>query len=206
MNVPVELTFRDVPKTDAIEALVLRHASSLERFCDHVSSCRIAIERPQCHQRAGNPYRVRIDVTVPPGHELVVSQDPLDNDLHADLTTVINHAFKAMRRRLQRLVDAQRGDVKPRSEPRAIVVRLFRDQDYGFLKSPEGRELYFHRHSVLHDAFDELDVGTEVRFAEAEGEGVMGPQASSVQVVAKPGAHRSHDDLEAAAPPLGWEA
>ena len=34
----------------------------------------------------------------------------------------------------------------------------------GFLESPEGVEVYFHRNSVLHDRFDQLTLGQEVRF------------------------------------------
>jgi cold shock CspA family protein len=43
-----------------------------------------------------------------------------------------------------------------------------------------GSEIYFHRHSVLSPGFDHLAVGTEVRFAEEEGD--RGPQASTVEI------------------------
>ena len=38
--------------------------------------------------------------------------------------------------------------------------------DYGFIATSDGREIYFHRNSVIDDAFDRLSVGSEVRFAE----------------------------------------
>lgn len=66
-----------------------------------------------------------------------------------------------------------------------MVVRLFRDQGYGFIETAEGQELYFHRNSVLHDEFEQLRVGTGVRFAEEMGE--EGPQASTVQITDRPG-------------------
>ena len=47
----------------------------------------------------------------------------------------------------------------------------------------DDRQFYFHRNSVLHDDFDNLTVGTEVRFTPELGD--QGPQASSVQVVAR---------------------
>jgi cold shock CspA family protein len=53
------------------------------------------------------------------------------------------------------------------------VVRLFRGEEYGFLKTLEGREIYVHRHSVVGDDWERLEIGTEVRFTEAEGE--LGP-------------------------------
>src|SRR5438552_15390245 len=68
---------------------------------------------------AGNPYRARIDVTAPPGHELVVRREPLDNEMHATLATVLIDAFKAMRRQLEALRERQRGEVKSHDEPRA---------------------------------------------------------------------------------------
>jgi cold shock CspA family protein len=63
------------------------------------------------------------------------------------------------------------------------VSKLFPDEGYGFLETPDGREVYFHRNSVLGADFDRLSIGTEVRFAEEEGE--KGLQASTVTVVGK---------------------
>lgn len=41
-------------------------------------------------------------------------------------------------------------------------------EGYGFIETADGREVYFHRNSVLDDAFEHL-VGSEVRFAEEMG-------------------------------------
>jgi cold shock CspA family protein len=65
--------------------------------------------------------------------------------------------------------------------PVARVVRLFPEAGYGFIKTPEGRELYFHRNSVISPGFNHLEVGTEVRFDEEMGE--KGPQATTVKVI-----------------------
>jgi cold shock CspA family protein len=56
---------------------------------------------------------------------------------------------------------------------------------YGFLETPDGRELYFHEHSVLDGGFPELEVGSEVRFIEEPGE--KGPQATTVTPVGRHG-------------------
>src|ERR671911_2538325 len=150
MQVPLNVTFRNVGKSDAIEDLIQKQATKLERVCDHIVSCRIAVEKPQEHQRTGNPFRVRIDVTVPPEHELVVTRESSEGDLHEQLPTVIRDAFSAMRRQLRKLVEKQHGDVKNHPEQQAggLVVRLFREQKYGFIKSPEGEEIYFHKNSL----------------------------------------------------------
>jgi cold shock CspA family protein len=82
--------------------------------------------------------------------------------------------------------------LKPGPEAhRGLVVRLFMDQGYGFLRSADEEEIYFHRNSVLHDDFPRLTVGTEVRYEPSVGE--MGPQASTVQIVNKPGKRESEE-------------
>jgi cold shock CspA family protein len=63
------------------------------------------------------------------------------------------------------------------------VVRLF--EEYGFLETSDGLEVYFHRNSVPEGRYDELEVGSEVRVIVAEKEGDEGPQASTVTPVGK---------------------
>jgi cold shock CspA family protein len=95
-----------------------------------------------------------------------------------------------MRRRIEDAVRKGRRLVKTHEQPACgRVNQIFPTADYGFLVTPDGREIYFHRHSVLDEAFDQLDVGSEVRFAEEEGE--QGPQASSVHLV-NPRPHEQH--------------
>lgn len=184
MQVPLEISFRDV-RSDTVEPIIREHVAKLEKFCDHMTSCRVAVERPHKHARAGNPYRVRIEIKVPPGHDIVVNQGPMDQDFHEPLSAVVRNAFKAVRRQLTELTERQHGEVKTHQEPLAMVVRVFRDEGYGFLRTLDGREIYFHQNAVLHGAFAQVDVGTQVRFAESEGD--KGPQASSVQIVDRAG-------------------
>jgi hypothetical protein len=65
MQVPLNMTFRNVRKSADLEALIRKQARKLERVCSHLVSCRIAVEKPQAHQKSGNPFRVRVDVTCP---------------------------------------------------------------------------------------------------------------------------------------------
>ena len=55
--------------------------------------------------------------------------------------------------------------------------------DYGRIQTPDGREIYFHRNSVVNSDFDQLEPGLEVRFSEEPGD--EGPQATSVQLIGK---------------------
>ena len=101
---------------------------------------------------------------------------------HKQLRQAINDAFKAAGRRLQDYARRQRGDTKsPSLLPEARVSKILPQEGYGFLTSDDGREIYFHKNSVLGRAFPRLKLGTTVRFVEEAGE--KGPQASTVRIV-----------------------
>ena len=88
--------------------MVLEKAARLEKFCDHINRCDVAIEQPNHAHKKGNPVRVRIDVTVSRGHELVADEKQMDNATHEPLSKVIHDAFKTMERQLRHLVEKQR--------------------------------------------------------------------------------------------------
>lgn len=192
MQIPLELSSRGFDLWPEIEAKIRQQVDRLDRFHNNINSCRVAVEKPHESPDSGNPYRVRIDVTVPPGHEIVAEKGLGDADLHDDLSTVVIEAFQAVERQLRELSGRQQEKVAPAagSEKRALVVRLLHQEDdetegYGFLETDEGREIYFHENAVIHGDFERLAPGTEVRFEESMGD--MGPQATTVQVVNKPG-------------------
>ncbi|HEY2125275.1 MAG TPA: HPF/RaiA family ribosome-associated protein [Chthoniobacterales bacterium] len=108
MQLPVKITYRGLEKTEAIHDLVTDYAARLEKFCDHINRCDVAIEQPNHAHHKGNPYRVRIDVTVSRGHELVAEEKQADAGAHEPLTKVIHDAFKTMERQLRHLVEKQR--------------------------------------------------------------------------------------------------
>jgi cold shock CspA family protein len=63
----------------------------------------------------------------------------------------------------------------------AKVIKLFPEMDYGFLETPDGREIYFNRDSVLDTHFNRLRIGSAVHFAGEVGE--KGPRATTVKLV-----------------------
>jgi cold shock CspA family protein/ribosome-associated translation inhibitor RaiA len=187
MKIPLEIAFKGIQHTDEIEALIREEAEKLDKVCNYLMSCRVAVEKRQQHQEVGNPYRVRIDMTVPPGHELVIRREPSKGDMHDPLPIVIKHAFAAAARQLRKLVEEQRGTIKahPEQEVMAIVHKLFPEEGYGFLRTVDTQEeIYFHKNSVLHHEFDRLTIGMGVRYTAEMGE--KGLQATSVQIVDKP--------------------
>lgn len=182
MQIPVEITFRGMPRWEKADTEVRAHAAELERFFDRITSCRVLIEAPHQHQQKGQLYHVRVDLTVP-GREIVVKRDPSEHRPHEDLYLAIRDAFRAARRQLQDYVRERRGLVKAHdTPPHGKVSKLFPQEGYGFVETADGEEIYFHRNSVLDD-FADLEIGSEVRFTEEEGE--RGPQATSLRLVGR---------------------
>jgi cold shock CspA family protein len=203
MNLPLEISFRNVQKRKYLVDLIVEKSRKLDEFCDHISSCRVSIEKVQKHQHSGRRYRVRVDITVPPGHELAVDRNPSKGDFHVELSTEIREAFDAAFRQLKELNAKQHGEVKthPHQESQAVVEQLFPDQGYGFLETLDGRRIYFHEHSVLHDDFGRLKRGASVWFTEELGE--MGPQATTVRVVDTHGSRGAGPDTGVPPPTHG---
>lgn len=181
MKVPLQIAFHGVPSSPRIEELVRERASKLDRFCDHLSSCRVTVEKPHRSRGTAEHWQVRIDMTVPPSHELVVRRESTEQTARDGLYGVVVDAFDAARRRLEKLNARQRGDVKahPTQEVGGIVRRLF--EDHGFLRTMDGRDVYFHQNAVVSGRFDELGIGMGVAFEEEEGD--EGPQATSVRII-----------------------
>lgn len=174
MQRPLKIISRDFALTEAIESEIREKSAKLESFYEHISGCEVTVHAPAIkHHRKGGPFLVGIRLTLP-GKELVV-----DHQAEEDLCVAIREAFDATRRRLEDYAREQRGSVKSHEAVTlGRVSRLEPGLDYGFLETADGREIYFHRNSVLNGAFDKLGIGEEVRFAEEEGE--QGPQASTV--------------------------
>lgn len=183
MELPLQITFRHMEPSAAIEARIHEYAQKLERFYDHVVSCRVVIEAPHKHHYKGRVYHARIDVTVKDG-KLMATREPEHNHAHEDVYVAIRDSFEAIRRQLNAYVSRRRGAVKAHDNlPHGHIIRLDPERDFGTIQSADGREIYFHRNSVLNGHFDKLEIGTEVRFAEEEGDG--GPRASTVHLVGK---------------------
>jgi len=177
MQLPPQITFRNMEPSEAIEKAVERRLVRLEKFFPRIMGCRVLVEVPHRHHRKGKLYHVRVDLTVP-GEELVVGREPAEHEAHLDVYVAIRDAFDAARRELEDYARRWDGRVKRREVPeRARVKSLFPHEGYGFLETEEGREIYFHRNAVLGD-FDRLEPGSKVRFAEEAGE--KGPQATTV--------------------------
>ncbi|MBI2993419.1 MAG: HPF/RaiA family ribosome-associated protein [Gammaproteobacteria bacterium] len=182
-SVPLEISFRNLKPSAAVEARIRERTDKLDKFCDQIMRCRVMVEAPHRHHHKGNLYHIRIDVTVP-GEEIVVKRSPGGHHAHEDVYVAVRDAFNAVARQLEDYMRRRRGDVKTR-EPvlHGRIAELWPEKNFGRLATPDGRLVYFHRHSLINAAFGNLKIGAEVRFNEEQGE--AGPQATSISVVGK---------------------
>ena len=187
MESPLKIVLRDVaPYDDIVEEEVRGLAAKLEKYYPGIISCRVTVEKPHKRRHTGSLYRATVLLTVP-GKQISVNREHPLHKSHEDIFIAIRHAFDDAARQLEEFSFIRHKDVKDHDTlPHGVVAKLFPD-GYGFIESSGGREIYFHKNSVL-DGFESLKIGTEVRFNEEEGE--KGPQASTVKIVRK--AHLHH--------------
>lgn len=183
MKITPEITFRGLPRSDALEADVRQKIEKLDRFFEHIMRCRVVLEAAHKHHHKGNLYHVRVTLNVP-GRELVVSRNPEKHQAHEDPYVAVRDAFDAAQRQLEDYARELRGDIKTHELPaHGRIVELVPALDYGRIETRDGRLVYFHRNSVLSADFEKLKEGDEVRFAEEQGD--EGPQASTVRLIGK---------------------
>jgi ribosomal subunit interface protein len=174
MKTPLQITFRDIEHSDAIESHIREKAEKLETFFEPIMSCRVVVEMPHQHKHQGKVFNVRIDIGVP-GSEIVVNRDQ-----HEDVYVALRDGFDAARRQLQDYARRLHGETKSHAaEHVGQVVRLVPEEGYGFIRRTDGDELYFNSDNLVNANFDQLSEGVEVKFIEeAAAEGLQAKRVS----------------------------
>jgi cold shock CspA family protein/ribosome-associated translation inhibitor RaiA len=186
MQTPVEIDFQGMKGNEELRACVLKHIAVLEQRFGRITACRVVIKAPSERHRTGGACEVAIRLSLPQGREVDIGRSEKADDRHSDPIAALNDAFKRARRRLQDHVRRMRGDVKSHDAPPIATVKRFDDVGgFGFLETEDGREIYFHKNSLLNGDARQLAPGTRVTFFEELGD--KGPQASTVKVVGKHG-------------------
>lgn len=126
MQLPLQITFRNIPPSQAVEAKVRERAEKLEKVTDNILACRVTVEAPHKHHYKGSTYQVRIDLTVP-GTEIVVSRDPGLNHAHENVYVAVRDAFNAVRRQLEDYVRQQQGKAKQHQQTLREVLLAGQD-------------------------------------------------------------------------------
>jgi ribosomal subunit interface protein len=175
MKTPLQITFRDIEHSDALEAHIREKAEKLETFFEPIMSCRVVVEMPHQHKHQGKFFTVRIDIGVP-GKEIVVNRDK-----HEDVYVALRDGFDAAKRQLEDYGHRLRRETKTHAQEfTGLVARLVPEEGYGFIRRADGNELYFNADNLVNVSFDQLQEGHEVKFIEEMA--AEGPQAKRVSI------------------------
>ena len=96
LQIPLQITFRNMPSSAALEAHIRDKVARLGGFHPRIVSCRVAVEELAGRQQKGRQFRIRLDVRTPGHQELVVNHDH-DEDPYV----AVREAFDAMVRKLE---------------------------------------------------------------------------------------------------------
>lgn len=183
MQTPLEIHFTNMERSDFVEAAVREKAAKLERFFGGITSCHVYIDAPHHHHRKGNHYQVRVELRVP-GSDLAVNNKPGNVNAHEDVYVAIRDAFNAVERQLKKWKQKIGGQIKSHEGPlQGRIVEIRPDEGYGRIATNDGRLIYFHKNSVVNEAFPTLNKGVVVELVVQEGESEAGPQASTVRAI-----------------------
>jgi len=104
--VHLQITFRDIPHSDAVEGHVARLSAKLERLHERIVVCRVVVAVPHRRHHHGKRYRCQVEVIVP-GGELVVGGNPPERldleDMHAAIDAAFDDVDRMLREHASRL-------------------------------------------------------------------------------------------------------
>ena len=104
MQHPLQVTFHNLPHSDALEEDIRGRVAKLEGLSEKLIGCRVLVDSPHRTQAKGKTYAIRIEMQVP-GTEIVVSREPV-----GEWRLALNEAFDVARRWLKEHAAKMRGD------------------------------------------------------------------------------------------------
>lgn len=96
MKLDLQISLRDIARSEPVEADIRKHVEKLELVCDRIISCRVTVEAPAQHRHQGRLFSAHVDVKVP-GEEIASTR----HHDHEDLYLAVRGAFDAVRRQLE---------------------------------------------------------------------------------------------------------
>ncbi len=150
----------------------------IRHYANFVLHLRVTIEATPGYKEGG--YEVRLVATVP-NDTVVVKR--WGEKVHPLLV----EAFDVLGLQLKEIVRKKRNNHKgvkaagglPGLKASGKIRRLFPEESYGFILTPDEQEVFFHESSLKDVAMDDLDEGDEVLFLLEDGD--KGPQAAWVK-------------------------
>ncbi|MDH5632088.1 MAG: HPF/RaiA family ribosome-associated protein [Gammaproteobacteria bacterium] len=117
----LQITFRNLDHSDAIENAIREKVSKLVAYYGDIISCHAVIESPHKHQHKGRHYHIKVSLSVP-GKDIIVKRAPEQRSAHEDIYVAIRDAFDAAARQLKSYAERVHGQIKQHSLPAVPAV------------------------------------------------------------------------------------
>lgn len=118
MGAQLQITVREMPHSDALEAEIRRKVAGLERVHPRITTIRATVAAPHQRHQQGNLFTVKLELAVP-GKDIVVNRDHAE-----DVYVALRDAFQAARRQLVEQVErGQRADKAQRARKRTVAAQ-----------------------------------------------------------------------------------
>jgi ribosomal subunit interface protein len=108
----VEIAFRGMDTSPAVEERIREKVARLKQFNDRIISCRVTVDEPHRKRQVGKVFHIKIELSIPGRHDIVVNREPEENHAHEDIYVALRDAFDAAKRRMQDTAAKLEGDVK----------------------------------------------------------------------------------------------
>jgi ribosome-associated translation inhibitor RaiA len=181
MQVPLEIRYHHLDRSESLDAAIRAHVDRLDKLYDRLVACRVAVECQNHQHHPGNVSEIHIELSLP-GHRLVVKEPHKANGAshHPDARAMLKEAFHAAERQLVDFKRRQRDEAKSfgAAALHGSVAQLLPDQDHGFILTAGGSLLYFNRACLTGAGFDTLKIGDNVHYIERDADN--GPAAGRV--------------------------
>jgi hypothetical protein len=186
MERPLQIAFKNVDSSASLEALIRERVQRLHRFHPNITGARVVVEIPhRSPEGAKPPLGITAEIDVPGRGPVIAKGEQERREAKGDNSAIVNRVFEAVERQLEQIMAIRKGEVKLHGSAgdTGVVVRVFPDQNYGFIEMKGSPDLYFSGDVCGNGSFEEIKVGALVHVTRAVAEGPMGPQASSVKLL-----------------------
>ena len=113
----LQITFRNMDTSSALEKRIRALAQRLERFSSQIIRCQVVVQAPHHqHHEQGALFDFQVDISVP-GKEIIIGHTHKKDPAHTNAYIALRDAFRAARRQLQDYEKMRRQDVKNHSRP-----------------------------------------------------------------------------------------
>lgn len=100
MLTPLEISFHGLDKSEAVETRIREKFARLEKHFERMTHGRVAVEVTRRRSDLPTFYNVKIEIGIPGHAPVVITHEPADGDMKADIMLVLKDAFAAAQRRL----------------------------------------------------------------------------------------------------------